>query len=57
MVICIYNNENKCRLEQISINELCMCEDCIIISFEKDFLEAEKKRQLKEIESRWEQAN
>jgi hypothetical protein len=49
---CIYNKERKCRLTEVSVNELGRCDDCIIVSLEEDFLEAEKERQLAEIESR-----
>jgi len=51
---CIYNKESKCRFECVTINTLGMCEDCVIISLDKDFLEAEKERQLKAIDDRWE---
>lgn len=50
---CIYNLESKCLLEKISVNSLGMCDDCIMISLDEDFLAAEKQRQLSEIESRW----
>jgi len=30
-----------------------MCDDCIIVSLDGDFLAAEKERQLQEIEGRW----
>ena len=48
---CIYNKDFKCSLGGISINSFGMCEDCIIISLDSDFLEAEKERQLQEINS------
>jgi len=35
------------------MNSLGMCDDCIIVSLDGDFLEAEKERQLAEIEERW----
>jgi len=54
---CIYNKGNNCRFERVTINTLGMCEDCIIITLEKDFLEAEKEMQLKKIDSRWNEAD
>ena len=34
-----------------------MCEGCIIISLDETFLEAEKERQLPEIDGRWDFKN
>jgi len=51
-LFCVYNCKNKCRLKQISVNALGMCDDCILISLEEKFLNAEKKKQLEKIESR-----
>jgi len=50
---CIYNKENKCQFEQVGINSLGMCDDCIIVSFDKNLLAAEKEKQLNEINNRW----
>ena len=50
---CIYNNERECLFEKISINELGMCDACIILSLDKEFLQKEKERQLQELERRW----
>ena len=47
---CIYNKERKCIIRMPSINSLGMCEECIIVSIDRDYLEKEKKRQLKIIE-------
>lgn len=46
---CIYNRDFKCLLDKININVLGMCEEYSIISLGKDFLDAEKERQLQEI--------
>jgi hypothetical protein len=54
---CIYQIENKCRHEKISLNALGMCDDCIIVSLDENFLTVEKERQLQEINSRWESMN
>jgi len=50
---CIYNREWKCLLDEVNINNLGMCDDCILISLDWDFLEAEKERQLQALEERW----
>jgi len=51
---CIYNKAFKCSFEMITINSLGACEECTLISLDKDFMEAEKKRQREEIDKRWE---
>ena len=43
---CIYNKDFECILDKISINSLGMCDDCIMVALDKNFLEAEKARQL-----------
>jgi len=50
---CIYNQNRNCLLDEIEINSLGMCEECIIVSLDDQFLEIEKAQQLKEIETRW----
>lgn len=50
---CIYNSSYECLLNDIQINALGMCENCIIVGLEEKFLELEKGRQLHEIEMRW----
>ena len=54
---CLYSNECECLFEKVSINELGMCDDCIILSLDKEFLQKEKERQLSEIESRHKKDN
>jgi len=49
---CIYGSNNQCYLDKVAINSLGMCEDCIMVSLDKDFLETEKKRQRNEINKR-----
>lgn len=49
---CIYNRDFKCICNITQLNSLGMCDECILISLDKDFLEAEKERQLGEIEMR-----
>jgi hypothetical protein len=46
---CIYNQNHTCVLNKITINSLGMCDDCIMIYIDRDFLESEKKQQRKEI--------
>jgi len=50
---CVYNRDFVCILDEPEINSLGMCSACIIISLDKIFLEKEKERQLREIETRW----
>jgi|GEM_PF-692813 len=50
---CIYNRQHKCLLSEPKMNSLGMCDDCIMVSLDEDFLETEKERQLAEIEERW----
>jgi len=44
---CIYNRKTKCILDEIYINSLGMCDDCIIVSLNDDFLINEKEKQLR----------
>ena len=39
---CIYNRNSNCIVDKPKINDLGMCDACIVVSIEKDFLE--KKR-------------
>ena len=34
--LCIYNEKQKCCFEQVTINFLGMCDDCIIVSIDKN---------------------
>ena len=47
---CIYNYDQQCVFGIPEINSSGMCEDCIMVSIDKDFLEKEKERQMKIIE-------
>jgi|GEM_PF-782745 len=49
---CIYNKRDGCVLDEIGIDALGMCDACIIISVDSEFLGREKERQLAEIERR-----
>lgn len=48
--ICRYNEKGECELGEVAINSLGMCDSCIIISLDEDFLEGEKKRQREDFE-------
>ncbi len=50
-VFCRYNEDNSCLLEIIEINSLGMCEECIIISIDKEFLDREKRLLLDKLDS------
>ena len=51
---CIYHKSGKCRLNNVTINSVGICDDCIIVSLDEDFLRVEKERQLQQLDSRWE---
>ena len=42
--LCVYNEDEECRLGEITINELGMCDDYIMPEIPKDVLESCKKR-------------
>ena len=50
--LCLHNKGYICTLDEVNINTLGMCDDCTMIRLDKSFLEAEKERQLQEIESK-----
>ena len=52
--LCLYNEDNSCTLESTDINSLGMCDACIIVSLDENFLKAEKKHQLQKLNARWE---
>jgi len=41
---CIYNKNFKCIVEEIEINGLGMCDTCITVSLNYEFLEKEKQK-------------
>lgn len=51
--LCIYNRNYECICDITELNSVGMCEECILVSLDKTFLEAEKERQLEKIEERW----
>ena len=46
---CIYNKDCVCSADNPKINSLGMCDACVTVSFDKEFLEEEKKRRLMEL--------
>lgn len=51
--MCIYQCDEKCLLDEITINNAGACEDCIYIDVEKDELEAKKKELRRKLAERW----
>ena len=51
--LCIYQCDEKCLLDEISINNAGACEDCIYIDVEEDELEAKKKELRRKLAERW----
>ena len=51
--LCIYNSDAECIVKEPQINEIGMCESCIIVDLDEKFLKKEKMRQLMELEKRW----
>ncbi len=49
---CIYHMNDKCTLDEVQINSLGMCNECIIVSVDRDYLEKAKHRQLEDIKIR-----
>jgi len=49
---CLYNKDFKCTLDGVNIDSQGHCDDCITVSIDKDVLNAEKERQLSEVEQR-----
>lgn len=43
---CIYENDGECILDKISLNDAGMCEECILVSIDRDELKKMKKRLL-----------
>ena len=43
---CLYNKGYKCTLEEINIDSLGHCDDCITVKIDSDILESEKERQI-----------
>lgn len=43
---CIYWKENNCILEEITINPIGLCDDCILVNIEEDVLNQKRKELL-----------
>ena len=46
---CLYNKEFKCTLEEVNIDSMGICDDCILVNIDNDVLATEKVRQLSKI--------
>lgn len=47
---CIYHKHKSCLLTECRINALGICDDCIRVSLEHDFIEHKKEQQLAQLE-------
>ncbi|MCL2564883.1 MAG: hypothetical protein FWE24_03610 [Defluviitaleaceae bacterium] len=50
---CIYSRRKKCILDNPRINSEGVCEDCIIVSSDKNFNEAKKEKELQKMKDYW----
>ena len=50
---CIYNKEQTCMIDGVTINQLGMCDSCELVAIPKKSLEKYKNKRLKEIEKIW----
>jgi len=50
---CLYNQDYVCLIPNIRRNRSGDCGECILVALDKDFLEAEKERQLRVIDAQW----
>jgi len=48
-VYCIYNEDSLCVLEEIRINALGMCEECIMVTIAEEKLKIMKERDLESL--------
>ncbi|MCL2566341.1 MAG: hypothetical protein FWE24_11150 [Defluviitaleaceae bacterium] len=51
-IYCIYNRRFECILDEINLDSIGMCDDCIMVNLDEYLLEAEKERQFLEFEKR-----
>ncbi len=49
---CVYHKEGKCTVDEIQINQLGMCDACMIVTLDEEFLEEVKQKQLEDISRR-----
>ena len=49
---CLYNKGFTCILDGVNINSLGYCDDCVMVSINKETLTTEKERQLRDMEKR-----
>ena len=49
---CIYNRASGCTAGEIGITCMGMCDSCIVLSLDTEFIKREKDRQRQEVEDR-----
>ncbi|MCL2842332.1 MAG: hypothetical protein FWE28_02540 [Oscillospiraceae bacterium] len=49
---CIYNRDNTCLIEEVQLDELGMCQECMIVSLPEQELNMRKEQQLQDISNR-----
>ncbi len=49
--LCIYQRDGSCNLDHIIINEWGMCDTCILVDVETDFLQEKKNEALLQLHS------
>ncbi len=47
--ICIYQKDMRCILDEISMNDIGMCEDCITVNIDTEYLEIQKREVLQRL--------
>ena len=47
---CIYEKDGNCILEEVSLNVFGACESCIYVPIDREYLETQKQKLLKEYE-------
>ena len=47
--LCIYEKDGYCILDNIGINNLAMCDECIIPTFDDYYVKIKKEETLKEL--------
>ena len=51
--LCIYEKNGFCILDEIEINVLGMCSECIIPNFDNYYVETMKEKTLKTLNDEW----
>ena len=48
-IFCIYQNDGECRLENICLDDLGMCSECVYVSINKDLISKAKEESLQRL--------